>query len=331
MSGKEYKDKKGKVWIKYSDNSGEKNLEQKVVKVEEWLKNNGHLKSDSGTSTNIDSNKNSGADTDDLNEGSDKKIEAPKFHLKIDLKNNKKPFLNNYHSQHNKPLIDQLKKRREEVHGIINKIDNYLNKKSDKTIIGSQNIGIVNAPVVKDFVPKFSKNNAGKKDAPLIVQFNEQKKNVRRLIDEIDNYSKYSINNKCGARDLNLNKKSDETIISQKSKNVFTEVFDKGRFKGIPLIGAFLRPDEESENQSYQKNECDKKKPDKAIGVLDLMQSKCESSCNINNALPKIFNKGEGQVITTIRHSFVEPEPKNQCYQPRIQKLLNNDLGKFKS
>jgi hypothetical protein len=61
------------------------------------------------------------------------------------------------------------------------------------------------------------------------------------------------------------------------------------------------------------------------------MQSKCESSRNINNALPKIFNKEEGQVITTIRHSFVEPKPKNQCYQPRIQKLLNNDLGKFKS
>ena len=29
--GKEYKDKKGKVWIKYSVDYNEKNLEQKVV------------------------------------------------------------------------------------------------------------------------------------------------------------------------------------------------------------------------------------------------------------------------------------------------------------
>ncbi len=183
--------------------------------------------------------------------------------------------------------------------GIINKID--------KTIIDSQIIRIANASVVKDVVHECSKNHAGKKDAPLDSQFKEQKKNIYRLTGKIDNYLKYSINNKSGARDLNLNKKSDEAIISQKPKNVF----DKGKFKGVPLVGAFLKSYEESKNQSYQKNECGKKRPDKAI--------------------PKIVNKKRANEIPVIGFSFVEHKSKNQCNQPRIQKLLNNDLGKFKS
>jgi len=167
--------------------------------------------------------------------------------------------LNNYDSQDDKTSINQLNKLREEVFGIINKID--------KTIIDSQNIRIANAFVVKDVVHECGNNHAGKKDAPLIVQFDEQKKNIYRLTGKIDNYLKYSINNKCGARDLNLNKKSDEAISSQNGNNFLTKIVNKGESKGIPVIGV----------------------------------------------------------------SFVEYKPKNQCYQPRIQKLLNNDLGKFKS
>lgn len=250
MNGKEYKDKKGKVWIKYSNDYDEKNLEKKVVKVEEWLKNNLHLKSDSGASTNVDSNKNSGTGTDDLNEKNDKRIEFPKLYPRIDPKNNKNLLFNHHHPQHDKPLIDQLKESREKVFGIINKIDNYL---------------------------------------------------------------KYDINSKSGARDLKPNKQFDEAIDSQKSNNVFTEVWNKGRFKGIPLVGAILRPGEESKNQSYQKNECGKKKLDKAIFITDLMQGKCESNCNIK----------KGGKIPVIESSF-KSKPKNQLHQPRMQKVLDN-------
>ena len=148
---------------------------------------------------------------------------------------------------------------------------------------------------------KWHKNHTGKKDTPLIVQFDEQRENVHKTIERILNSSKFGINNERVTvikRDLklNLNKKSDKTIIGSQNAKI----------GNVPIVKIDIFKFGKSNHI---------KKP-------DLTQIKYESNENVNTSTTRVIKVVLADLIN---------KPKNQCNQPRIRKLLNNDLGKFKS